>query len=96
MRLFIGLVPLALISAFSYEGAPDYYVWMAVPVSAVLSWVYLIWDAVLDLSENPFEGLINDIPMTALSRTIEIDMREMLGETELPPPVQAFDGGVLL
>jgi putative membrane protein len=32
------------------------------------------------------------MPMTALCRTIEINLRQMLGETELPPPVQPVDG----
>jgi len=35
--------------------------------------------------------LINDIPMNALSRTIAIDLREMPGETELPPSVVAVN-----
>ena len=51
---------------------------------------------VLEYSEMPFEGLINDIPMAALSRGIEIDLREMLGETELPGGVEAIDGEVLM
>ena len=41
-------------------------------------------------------GLINDIPMAALARGIEIDLREMLGETELPAPIAAIDGEVLM
>jgi putative membrane protein len=40
-----------------------------------------------DYSENPFEGLGNDIPMLALCRTIEIDLKEMLGD-ELPPAIE--------
>ena len=36
-----------------------------------------------DSSENPFENCINDVPMTAICRKIEIDLREKLGETEL-------------
>jgi putative membrane protein len=27
---------------------------------------------------------MNDVPMNALCRTIEIDLKEMLGETDLP------------
>jgi putative membrane protein len=42
--------------------------------------------------EAPFENDIHDTPMTALSRTIEINLRQMLGETELPPAVQPVDG----
>ena len=42
-----------------------------------------------DYSENPFQGMANDIPMLSLCRVIEIDLREMLGETDLPPAIQA-------
>ena len=41
-----------------------------------------------DMSENPFEGKINDIPITSMSRGIEIDIREMIGDDpdEIPKP----------
>lgn len=45
--------------------------------------------------KNPFENRDNDTPMTALCRTIEIDLRQQLGETDLPPPIEPT-GGVLL
>ena len=44
-----------------------------------------------DYSENPFEGLGNDIPMLSLCRTIEIDLLEMLGETDLPEPIKPIN-----
>ncbi len=38
--------------------------------------------------ENPFEGSANDVPITTMSRAIEIDMREMMDEdgSEIPEP----------
>ncbi|MEM7437798.1 MAG: bestrophin family ion channel [Myxococcota bacterium] len=42
--------------------------------------------------KNPFENAPNDTPMTALCRTIEIDLRQQLGETELPPPIEPRNG----
>ncbi|MFC7670541.1 hypothetical protein ACFQT0_27470 [Hymenobacter humi] len=44
------------------------------------------------ISENPFENKMNDVPMTALCRTIEIDLRQMLSETDLPAPMQPRNG----
>jgi putative membrane protein len=40
-----------------------------------------------DYSENPFEGLHNDVPITSMARGIEIDIRQMLDETNLPAPI---------
>lgn len=37
-----------------------------------------------DQSENPFENSVKDISMTAICRTIEIDLQEMLGEKLYP------------
>ncbi len=42
--------------------------------------------------KNPFENQDNDTPMTSLCRTIEIDLRQQLGETDLPPPIEPVDG----
>ena len=41
---------------------------------------------------DPFENEPNDTPMTALCRTIEIDLRQMLGERDLPDPLEPVDG----
>jgi putative membrane protein len=38
-------------------------------------------------TENPFEGGANDVPITSMTRTREIDLREMLDETQLPPAI---------
>ncbi len=43
--------------------------------------------------EDPFENRITDIPMTAMCTTIERDLKEMLGEKDLPDkklPVNGF------
>lgn len=41
-----------------------------------------------DFSENPFEGLYNDVPSTALGRTIEIGLRDRLGEEDIPETIK--------
>lgn len=58
------------------------------PVAVQVAWIYLTMELVGDYSENPFQGMANDIPMLSLCRVIEIDLREMLGETDLPPGIQ--------
>lgn len=85
VAIFVWAIPLSLIPVFAENGgAIGSY--LAIPCSVILAWIFLIWNKIVDWSENPFDGLGNDIPIDALSRTIEIDLREMLGETELPAP----------
>ncbi|MEL6989250.1 MAG: hypothetical protein AAGK97_15670, partial [Bacteroidota bacterium] len=52
------------------------------------SWIFITMEMVGDNSEDPFENFLNDVPMTALCRTIEIDLRDMLDETNLPEKIQ--------
>ena len=43
-------------------------------------------------TENPFEGNSNDIPITTMSRGIEIDIREMIGDDPelIPAPIETL------
>ena len=88
--LFIFLLPLGMVSEFHKLG--HWAIWLSVPFTVIVGWVYIMMELVGDYSENPFEGLGNDIPMLSLCRVIEIDLREMLGETELPPSIQPVNG----
>jgi putative membrane protein len=42
--------------------------------------------------KTPFANRVNDTPMTALCRTIEIDLRQQLGEAEIPEPLEPVAG----
>ncbi len=84
--IFILLLPFGLIGEFSSFG--NYFIWLTIPFHVLISWVFMTMEIVGDNSEDPFENFINDVPMSALCRSIEIDLREMLDETDLPPKVQ--------
>ena len=87
--IFILLLPFSLIPEFSQVGIHS--VWLSVPFTVLASWVFLMMELVGDYSENPFEGLGNDIPMLAICRTIEIDLREMIGEEDIPNPIKPIN-----
>jgi len=84
IHLFVFVVPFGLLQEFQKLG--DHLVWLNIPFTAIVGWVFLSMERVGESTENPFEGGANDVPITALSRTIEIDLREMLDETDLPAP----------
>lgn len=86
VRLFIILVPFGMLKEFEKIG--ENYIWLTVPFSALVCWVFNTMEKIGEVTENPFEGTPNDVPISALSRTIEIDLREMLGETDLPPKIE--------
>ncbi len=80
--IFCALVPLGMLEAFRDLGGA---VWATIPFATLVSWVYLTTDRIGDWSENPFEGLANDVPISSMARGIERDIRQMLDQTELPP-----------
>jgi len=85
--LFIFLVPLGMLHEVGSK-LSDAYVWLTIPFTVIVAWVFHTMEKIGEATENPFEGGANDIPMFSLSRTIEIDMREMLEETDLPEAVK--------
>ncbi len=84
--IFILLVPFGMLPEFEKLGGR--LIWLTIPFCVLVSWVFHTMEKVGESTENPFEGGVNNIPMAAISRTIEIDLRDMLDEPDLPEPIQ--------
>jgi putative membrane protein len=87
IQIFVALIPFGMIQEFAKMG--DAYVWMTIPFSALSGWIFTTMERIGETSENPFEGSANDVPITAISRNIEIDLTEMLGRPHHLKPVAA-------
>ena len=88
--IFILLLPFSMIPELMKISDTGF--WLSIPITALIGWVYVMMEIIGDYTENPFQGMANDIPMMSLCRVIEIDLREMLGETDLPPAIKAKNG----
>ena len=60
--------------------------------STVIGAAFYLLDQIGRDIEDPFAGGIHDVAMGAITRTIEIDLRQMLGETDVLSPVEPIDG----
>jgi putative membrane protein len=71
-----------------------HFVWFTIPFSIVISWIFHTMERIGEVSENPFEGIANDVPITTMSRGIEIDIRQMIGDddSEIPGPIESQNG----
>jgi ion channel-forming bestrophin family protein len=87
INIFVLLVPLGMLKEFEKLGGA--LIWLGIPFSALAGWIFTTMEKIGEGTENPFEGGANDVPITQLSRMIEIDLRQMLGEQEVPPPIEA-------
>src|SRR5689334_20340816 len=63
--------------------------------STVAGFLFLALLQIGNDMQNPFENLDDDVPMSTLTRAIEIDLRDMLGEPHELKPVQPDDGILL-
>jgi putative membrane protein len=89
-RAMVWLSAIAIPIAFF--GANDVIHALEVVAAVVISLSFMVVEQLGAALKNPFENLDNDTPMTALCRTIEIDLRQQLGETDLPPAIEPVDG----
>lgn len=91
--IFIFMLPFGMMSEFNKIG--NWGVCVSIPFCVMVGWVFVVMEMVGDYSENPFEGLANDVPMYSLCRTIEIDLLQQLGEEDLPLPVDPINNVLL-
>nr|WP_300980019.1 bestrophin family ion channel [Sediminibacterium sp. Gen4] len=89
IRLFTFVVPFGLLQEFNKLG--EHMIWLNIPFSVIVNWVFNTMEKIGEATENPFEGGANDVPISTLCRTIEIDLREMLDETDIPAPLAAVN-----
>ncbi len=90
VRAFCLALPLGLLGPIGSTSLIEDL--LTIPISVLVGWTFLVSERVGDTSEDPFENFMHDVPMTTLTRTIEIDLREMLGETDVPEPLTPVHG----
>lgn len=81
--IFTYLLPFAMLNEFEKLDGGN-LIWLMLPFNLIVSWVFSLMEYTGDYSENPFEGLLNDVPIYSIVRNIEIDLKDMMGEENLP------------
>jgi putative membrane protein len=76
--LYCFLLPFGLVDTIGF---------MTPLVVAIVAYTFFGLDALGDEIEEPFGLSPNDLPLDAICRAIEIDMRDALGDADLPPPL---------
>lgn len=60
--------------------------------STLVGFMFLALERIGRVLEDPFENTIHDVSMTAIATTIEINLRQMLGDNDLPAAEKPVDG----
>lgn len=91
VRAFCLLLPFGLLREFDQlnDGLSGpmhgVMVWLVIPFSAMISWMYTVLEQVGNSTENPFEGSANDVPISHISAALEQEMLTTLGEPYIHP-----------
>jgi putative membrane protein len=85
VQVYCVLLPLALVTSMG---------WFTPLGSTMVGFMFLALDKIGRDLEDPFNNTIYDVPMTSITKGIETNLRQMLGETELPQAEKPV-GGVL-
>jgi putative membrane protein len=83
VQIYCLLLPLALVVNMG---------WYTPLGSTLVGFIFLALDKTGRDLENPFDNMIYDVPLTAITTTINVNLRQMLGETEVPPAEKPVKG----
>ncbi|MFC0408941.1 bestrophin family protein [Roseomonas elaeocarpi] len=79
VHVFCVLLPVGLVESLGF------YTPLA---SFVVGFMLLAIEQIGDDIQDPFENTVNDVPLTAICRTIEIDLLQSIGDMNTPPPAR--------
>lgn len=99
VHIFMWLLPMAIIPAFATMGVSigesnpfigAHFVWLNIPFSVIVIWVFNTMLRIGLAGENPFEGSPNDVPISNISRGITRDILQIIDEApeNIPAPFE--------
>ena len=80
--MYCFLLPFGLVDSIGF---------MTPLVVAIVTYTFFALDALGDEIEEPFGLEPNDLPLDAICRSLEINLRESLDDTDIPPPLVPVD-----
>lgn len=84
--LFTLILPMGLIDSIGR---------IAIPITFLISFLFFYVEGISYVMQSPFEGNHNDIPMTSLSRTIEINLLQLIEAPLIPDKILPKDGYIM-
>lgn len=65
-------------------------------ISTVVLFFFLFMERIAHYMQNPFRNKPSDTPMSAICRTIEINLLQMIGVENVPDPIKPDKKGILM
>lgn len=84
--IFTIILPMSLIDSIGR---------IAIPITFTISFLFFYVENISYVMQSPFENGANDTPMTTLCRTIEINLLQTIGESNIPDKILPKNGYVM-
>ncbi len=86
-RLFLhfSIYLFVVILSIALKGVEIYF---EIPLLLVISSVFFLIEKSAAHLQDPFSNRPSDTPVTSIARTIEINIKQLLDEKEIPQPLQ--------
>lgn len=87
LYLFIILLPFGLVDELGF---------IQIPLVITVAMAFFLIEKTAIHLQDPFENMPTDTPVTSIARTIEINLKQMLNETQVPEKVKPREDFYLL
>jgi ion channel-forming bestrophin family protein len=84
-RIFLHLTVYLFVIVLSIS-LKDYVIYFELPLLLLLSSAFFLLEKTAAYMKDPFNNQATDTPVTAIARNIEINIRQLLHETQVPEP----------
>ncbi|MCT4623080.1 MAG: hypothetical protein N4A46_05605, partial [Schleiferiaceae bacterium] len=102
VHIFMWLLPMAVIPSFAALGDTisethpfigSIFIWINIPLTVIVIWVFNTILRAGMAGENPFEGSPNDVPISTISRGISKDILQLIEEDpeKIPAPFESVN-----
>jgi len=91
LSLFVVFFPFSFIDMFEEIG----YSWLVIPVTIVVSWIFYQIYIIGKVMSKPFANWKTDVALTSICRVIEVDLLEIIGETDIPEYEKPKGGAIM-
>lgn len=87
-RLFLHSIIYLFVAtlSISLKGVGGFF---EIPLLLLISAAFFLLEKSATHMQDPFENKATDTPITSIARTIEINIKQLLKETEIPQPLQS-------
>ncbi|MCZ4408609.1 bestrophin family ion channel [Cryomorphaceae bacterium 1068] len=89
--VFVFFFPFAFIERFIEFSAS----WLIIPITVIISWIFYQIYVIGSVMSKPFAGWKTDVAMTDICTTIEIDLKEVIGDSDIPEKLKPKGGALM-